>query len=417
MVTTERRTRGDLVAAALIAIAALTAATLLWRFSDARATVSQPAAGEPAPLTSPATLPPSFGQAWSAPSGATPSPLVAGSTVVTADGHDVIGRDPLTGQQRWRYSRDIDLCTAAAAWGHALTVWSKDPRYCSEVTALNGDSGHRADQRNGDAERGTRVLFDGNHATAIGVRYLETWRSDLVRTTQFGAVPAVVNPSKQPRSGCEYRSVAVAADQIGLIEHCPSDGAKADRVTVLKANPKEAEQPEVLFSVTLGVPATLVVAMSGQRTAVLLANPSRLVVFDEKGNQIGGYRVDVPPQLAETGATGAARSAAPGAPAVAETTTAGTAAVYWFTGSSTIALDPSDFRPLWTAEDTMGACVLYARQLLVPTPGGLAVLDAASGQRIGATPVDRGGYRGPVRLAAAGPILLEQRGDQLVALR
>jgi hypothetical protein len=409
VVSTERCTRGDLVAVAVLTIAVLTAAMVLWRFSDARATVSQPAAGgEPVALRDPTALPPSLGQVWSAASGATPMPLVAGSTVVTADGREVVGRDPFTGQPRWRYARDIDLCTAVPAWGNAVTVWTKDPRYCSEVTALDGDSGQRAAQRNGDAERGTRVLFDGTHATAIGGRYLETWRSDLVRTVQYGAVPTPVNPGKQPRSGCGYVSVAVGANQLGLIERCPSDGAAADRLTVLKANPKEAEKPEVVFSVQLGVPATQVLAVSARRTVVLLPSPNRLAVYDEDGNQVGSYRVDfTPPSLAAPPPVG---------PAVADTTT-GSNAVYWFTGSSTVALDPGDFRPLWTVEGTLGSGVLYAGRLLLPAPGQLVVLDAASGERLGATPVDRGGYHGSVRLASAGPVVLEQRGGTLVGLR
>lgn len=419
MVSTERRTSGDLVAVAVIAVAVLTASFLLWRFSDARATVSQPAVGEPPALTVPTALPLSLGQAWSAPSGAAPSPLVAGSTVVTADGREVVGRDPFTGAPRWRYARDIDLCTATSAWGNALTVWSKDPRYCSEVTAIGGDSGKRANQRNGDAERGTRVLFDGTHATAIGGRYLETWRSDLVRTTQYGAVPTPVNPGKQPRSGCTYVSVAVAANQIGLIERCPSDGDNADRLTVLRANPKEAEQPEVVYSVPLLVPAALVVAVSSQRTVVLLPGPNRLAVYDDKGSQVASYRIDF---AAVPEAPASAVSSRPAsAPAVADTTVGpsavGPSAVYWFTGSSTVALDPFEFRPLWTVEGTLGSGVLYAGRLLVPTPGQLVVLEAGSGDRVGATPVDRGGYDGPVRLAAAGPVVLEQRGGTLVALR
>lgn len=410
MVTPERRTRADLVAVAVLVVGTLVAWSLLWHFGDARATVSEPASGAPTQLTSPAALPPSFAEVWRAASAATPVPLVAGnpgSTVVTADGREVIGRDPLTGAQRWRYARDIDLCTATAAWGNALTAWSKDPHYCSEVTSINGDTGRRANQRNGDAERDTRVLFDGVHATAIGQRYLETWRSDLVRTTQYGKVPAPVNPGKQPRKGCTYVSVGVAANEIGIVERCPRDGSvpDGDRLTVLKANPKEAEQPEPVYSVPLGIPAAEVVAVSAQRTAVLLAGPNRLAVYDEHGSQVAVYEVDVRLPTAD-GTT----------PLVADTTvTAG--AVYWFTGDSTIALDPSDFHPLWTVDGTLGSGTIMAGRLLLPTPNELAVLDATTGARIGATPVDRGGYNGPVRMATIGSVVLEQRGPLLVALR
>jgi hypothetical protein len=406
VVTPERRTRGDVVAVAVLVVAVITAATVLWRFSDARATVSEPAVGEAPALVPPTALPPSLAEVWSAPSGATPIPLVAGSTVVTADGREVVGRDPLTGELRWRYARDIDLCTATSAWGQALTVWSKNPRFCSEVTSIGGDSGKRVNQRNGDAERGTRVLSDGTHVTAIGERYLESWRSDLVRTTQYGKVPAPVNPGKQPRTGCSYASIAVAANQIGLIERCPPNDATpdGDRLTVLKANPEHAEQPEPVYSIPLGIQAAQVVAVSANRAVLLLANPTRLAVYNEDGSQVGNNPVDAP---LPTGGP---------APSVAHTT-ASPGAVYWFTGTSTIALDPNDFHPLWTVPGTLGSGVIFAGRLLVPAPGELVVLDAQTGERLGATPVDRGGYDGPVELAAAGPVVLEQRGARLVALR
>jgi hypothetical protein len=89
---------------------------------------------------------------------------------------------------------------------------------------------------------------------------------------------------------------------------------------------------------------------------------------------------------------------------------------YWFTGSATVALD-RDLRPLWTRPGTLGPGSMFAGRLLVPIPGGLSVLDPATGQQIQSLPVDRGRYLGPVGVATAGPVVLEQRGDALVALR
>jgi len=418
----ERRTTGDLVAAALLTIGVLVTAGVLWYYGDARATTSQTAVAEPPALVEPTALPPSLAPVWQQPSGATPVPVVAGGSVVTGDGSEVVGRDPLTGDVRWRYARDIPLCTVVPAvrdndrggdgagngasniggFANALAAFSKDPRYCSEVVMLSGGTGRRAAQRNGDAEAGTHIVTDGTHITAAGARYLETWRSDLVRTTQYGQIAAPVNPGKQPRTGCEYGSLAVASNLIALIERCP--GEQSDRLTVLKANPANSEQPEVNFSVQIGAAGASVVAVSADRVAVLLPDPARLASFDTAGNQVASYplQVEVP--------TSTGRVELP-------VTTVTPAAVYWFTGSSTIALDPTDFTPRWTVEGTLGSGTLMAGRLLLPVPGELAVVDAASGERIGATPVDRGSYRGPVQLATAGSVVLEQRGDVLVALR
>ena len=413
-----RRTTGDLVAAALLSITVVVTAAALWHYSDANATESQTAATEPPLLVSPTALPPSLAPAWQQPSGATAAPVVAGHSVVTGEGSEVVGRDPLTGDVRWRYARDIPLCTVMPAvledlppgttggatrdFENALAAFSKDPRFCSEVVMLDGGTGKRTAQRNGDAEAGTRIVSDGTHITATGTRYLETWRSDLVRTTQYGHVGAPVNPGKQPRTGCEYGSTAVASNQIGLIERCPNEDS--DRLTVLKANPANAETPEVIFSVQAGTRGARVVAVSVDKVAVLLPDPARLVVYDNTGNQLASHPVDIDVPTA----TGTVE---------VPITTITPTAVYWYTGSSTIALDPADFTPRWTVDGTLGPGTLMAGRLLMPKPGELAVLDASTGEQVGDVPVDRGSYQGVVQLAVAGPVVLEQRGGQLGALR
>jgi hypothetical protein len=90
--------------------------------------------------------------------------------------------------------------------------------------------------------------------------------------------------------------------------------------------------------------------------------------------------------------------------------------LYWFTGSATVALDTSDLRPRWTRPGSLGPGSVIAGRLLLPIPGALAVLDTATGEQIGALPVDRGDYRGPVDTAGSGEVILEQRGNTLVAL-
>jgi hypothetical protein len=406
----ERRTRGDLVAAALLTAGVLVTAAVLWHYGDARATTSETATSKPPPFTSATALPPSLAPVWQAPSAATPAPVAAGGSVVTGNGSEVTGRDPLTGEVRWRYARDIPLCTVvptvpagdSATFSNALAAFSKNPDFCSEVVMLAGGTGARVAQRNGDAEAGARILTDGSHITAAGNQYLETWRSDLVRTTQYGHVQASVNPGKQPRSGCEYGSVAVASNLIALIERCPSEDS--DRLTVLKANPANAEQPEVTFSVRIGARGGRVIAVTTDRAAVLLPDPARLVTFDKNGNQIASNPLDI------TVPTNSGKVEPPA-------TTVTPAAVYWYTGSSTIALDPSDLTPRWTIPGTLGPGTLMAGRLLVPMPGELTVLDTGTGARIGGLPVDRGSYQDTVQLATAGPVVLEQRGSQLVALR
>ncbi|MDN5931250.1 MAG: hypothetical protein L0I24_09340, partial [Pseudonocardia sp.] len=89
---------------------------------------------------------------------------------------------------------------------------------------------------------------------------------------------------------------------------------------------------------------------------------------------------------------------------------------YWFTGSSVVALDATELALLWTLPDALGPPVRYGIDLLVPVPGGLRVVDAVRGTPGRLLPVDRPDPAAPVGLAVLGDVLLEQRGDQLVAL-
>lgn len=399
----ERRRRGDITAAALIVAVVLVVVTAVWWVSDARSTTLRPAAS-PLPATSPpepTAIPPSLTQLWRIPSAATPVPVVQGGAVVT--GHDgrVAGRQPFTGAVRWSYRRDLPLCTVAAGGGHVLAV-HREGEHCSEVTALDPIDGSRGPQRTGPLRPPTRLLATGDLIVAIGRHYLEVWRSDLVRTLQYGTVPTPVKPGAQPRIGCSYGSVRVTDSLLGVVERCPDE--PTDRLTVQQADPADEDRPEVTFSTLLPGRGATLVAQSPQRSAVALPDPPRLVVLDGSGRRVTEHALDVP----LVGADPAGGVAA---------TTSGSGVTYWYTGSSTVALGGPQLRPLWSVPQTLGAGTLLGGRLLVPVPAGLAVIDVATGEQLRVLAVDRGSYTGPVATATVGAVVLEQRGDTLVALR
>jgi len=354
-------------------------------------------------------VPAGFVTAWSAPSGATSAPVVVGPAVITADGPTVQGREARTGAIAWSYRRDLPVCTAGAGFpdaegGRVLALYRNrtDGRWCSELTTLRGDTGARAEQRNPDARPGTRVLADGGHVALTGTDHAEVLRSpDLVRTLEYGAIPAPEQPHQQPRSGCRFGSFVLAADQLAVLERCP--GEPTDRLTVLRAVPAIAEQPRQDLSVLLPGNGALLVAHTARRTAVALPGPGRLLVLDEAGMQTGlaplpnGPTGDPPGGVAPVTADGAR--------------------FYWWTGSATVALDAASLLPVWTLPGTLGAGAPYGGALLMPVPAGLAEVDPATGAVRRTVEVPRPDPTAPVALAAHGQMLLEQRAAQLVALR
>ncbi|WP_434450502.1 Rv3212 family protein [Lentzea sp. E54] len=409
------RTRRDFVAIALIAVASVTASVLTWAFSDARATtsVTGPSSWEQLPEVT--ALPPSLAEVWRANSGASLSPVVVQtaakdtgeekpSIVVTGDGGEVNGRDPLTGDVRWTYKRDLPLCVVSTAWGRAMALYSKGTN-CSELTSLDGVTGERRAQRNGDAEPGTALLNEGSHLITTGSKFVEVYRrDDLVRSLEYGSLRAIVNPGKQPRVGCTYGSMVVTTGRFAMVERCPDDAS--DRITILKPNPDKSDEPKVFGSVLTGAKNAQVVAITEKLVAVAVPNPSRLLLFDaETGNQVSEVPIDVPEADFTDPPNHVTR--------VFSTKTN----AFWFTGSKTIALSLETLTPLWTAEGTLGAGTTLAGRAVIPVRDGLRVFEQATGQVVGTIPVNREGHTGPVQLATAGPVVLEQRGGTLVALR
>ena len=358
-------------------------------------------------------VPSGFTEAWRAESGATPVPVVAGPVVVTGDGDAVTGRDALTGEARWSYTRDVPLCTVAAGFpdhdgGRALALF-RNGTWCSELTSLHPDTGTRDRQRNPDVHPGTRLLDGGSLVTATGATYLEVFRSDLVRTVEYGDVPTPRQVGRQPRPECESTGFAATSGRLAVLQRCPDEAA--DRLTVLVPDGAEADKPQEEFSVPLdasggSVSNATLVAVSDDRVAVALPDPPRLEVLDRSGIRVSVTGLDVP-------AADLARPPASGVPVV----TGDDEHVYWWTGSHTVALDGVDLTPVWTVPDTLGPAVRYADGLLVPVPDGVAELDRSTGAVTRTLPVPRADPGAPVVPAVQGEMLLEQRGTELVALR
>jgi hypothetical protein len=400
----ERRRRGDLLAAGVLVLVLAVATTLVIVTSPAAHTRSEPAE-RPVPPVPPAppAVPAALTEIWRAPSAATNPPVAVGPVVVTGDDGTVVGRDPLTGQRRWSYQRNLPLCTVGAGWGRAIAVY-RNGRYCSEVTSLDAETGARGPQRNSDVPVGTRLLFNGYLVAATGSDHLETWRSDLVKTMEYGDLPAEVQPGTQPRPDCLHVSVAVSGGRVGVLERCP--GEAGDRLTVLLPDQTEQDRPNESVSVVLPGSGARLVALSDSREAVLLTNPTRLSVRGADGAEVASYSLDLPPD-----------DLAGDPPGEVVPTTEIPGAIVWWTGSRVIALDADDLHPLWTVPGALGAGTLLAGAPVLPVPGGLVEVNPADGRVLRTVAVNRGDYLGPVALAATGPVLLEQRGPTVVALR
>lgn len=407
MLAPERRTRADIIAAIGIAVAVLLAAVVVWARGDATGTESVTAA-EPATTPSAAVeLPTSLRELWHAPDDASERALVAGGAVVTASDGTVTGRDPETGAELWHYRRDMPLCGVEAQFGMVVAVY-RDQRGCSQATMLSGNDGARRTARSSYMDDEVRLSVDGTYLLAQGEDRLEMWRSDLVRTVEYGYVDAPVNVKTQPRKGCTLLSAASSSSRLAVLESCPDDAAT--RLTVMNPSPKDNTVPEEYGSHVLTGPDAQardakVVAVSDSK--ILLYQPGadlgsesvppRLSVFDGNGNPLATYELAAPmddPRTARVGSVSLVH-----------------------TGSELIALNSATFEPQWTLPGAIGTPAAMATRLLVPVRDAVVAVDLVTGAEVARIPVDRSADAdADISLAVLGEIVLEKRGDTLYAL-
>jgi len=406
MVRPERRTKGDILAAAAIAVVVAATASLIWWTSDARATVSRPA-GVPAPTPTPAReVPAALKQLWTAASPATTAPVVVSGTVATGDGRRVDGRDPGTGQVRWSYARDSDLCGVSWIYHLAVAVY-KDDRGCGQVSTLDGATGRRGPARSGYADPRVRLSSDGTTVLSAGDTRLELWRSDMVRMLAYGETDARVKPSARGlHSGCRLVSAAASSSAVSVLEICAN---QADLRLVLLRPGKEDDEPQQHVVAEPGIGANsgaVVLAVWENNTAVYLPGSSgaqpRVDVVDDTGTTVSSTLLPKPPS------TSAAVSQAG-------------SLVTWWTGDSLMVFDGSSLTLRYTiaaGETTapLGPGVMMAGRLLVPVTGAIGVYDPVSGANERYIPVNRAPSGSAVVPAVSGSRVFEQRGDTVVAL-
>ncbi|GAA3953599.1 Rv3212 family protein [Gordonia caeni] len=407
----ERRTRLDLVITALLVVAALAAALILWWTAPARSTESVTAEQEPATPLPTESLPTELHELWRAPSGATQVPSVGKATVVTGDGGTMTGRDPATGDELWHYTRDAELCAAVAAWpggeNDALGVY-RNSRGCSEVTALDAGTGARKGNRSSDADAEITLSYDKTFALAAGDTRLETWGSNLVRGIEYGRVDAPVNPDVAPeRDRCRLFSAASGGDRVAVIERCAPDTGY--RLTVLSSTLTSEEKVREWGS------HQITDTSHGAPPVVVAVTDDTVSVYDggadsgaDAGPTVRLFGVDAVQQSART-VEGEATPPTGSLPLTAR------ALVTYWTGRSTVVLDGGTGQPRIQISDTIGPGEV-ATGLLVPVAGAVSVRDPVSGRELRRIPVDRGDYTGIVSLRVLGPYVIEQRGDEVVAL-
>ncbi len=390
-----------LAAAAIVVVLAITAG-LIWWTSDARATISRPAATPLPSLKSAHGVPTSLHELWTAPSPKTTRPVIAGGAVVTGAGREVDGRDPGTGNVLWTYARDVDLCGVTYVYNDAVAVYP-DSRGCGQVTTIDGQTGRRHYARTAYADDVVALSSDGSTVLSAGKTRLELWRSDMVRMISHGALDARIKPGVPAQPLCGLSSAAASSGMVSVLEACPG---QADLRLNLLIPADQEDEPKSKIVQLPGVPVgsgARVIAVSDTTTAIYVPTPKPVVnVIDDTGNTIASTVLAGP-------ASPQATTSRPGD------------LVTWWTGDSVMVFDANGMKYKYTVsplngQAPVGPAAMMAGKLMVPVTTGYDVFDPQTGAGVVHIALSRPPSQTAVVPAVAGSTVLEQRGDAVVAL-
>jgi hypothetical protein len=190
---------------------------------------------------------------------------------------------------------------------------------------------------------------------------------------------------------------------VSVLEACPNQ--EDLRLTLLRPGEDE-DTPELKYVTQSGVTVdsgAQVVAVSDTTTAVYVPTPKPVVnIVDETGSTIASTPVPRP------------------ASANATMSRAGDL-ITWWTGDSVMVFSANGIKYKYTVSPTgvnapVGPATAMAGRLLVPVTSGYDVFDPISGKGDHHIPLQRPPSPDAVVPAVAGTTVLEQRGDEIVAL-
>ncbi len=400
MNTPLRRTRGDLIATGVIAgVSALLLGTAFFT-APARDAHLVSAEEEQQDYGQLAVVPKSFSEGFTlTDTSGRDQPLVANGLIVTYNDHTLTATTP-EGETVWTYERPNELCLVDQAWGKVVATY-RDNAGCGDVVAIDAKTGSYAGTRSAIApERVVRLASNDRVGYASSER-AEVWRSDLVRTVEYGYVEAKQEPDMQPHE-CTITSALTRTELVAVTEVC-DDGAF---LRLQEATPEDSRKPEVLADVEIS-PDAYLVAISQDAAAVYDPTASEVRGYNKEGTSISSSSV---PQMdsPEIGPDGIIKNL-PVADLPHHMT-------YW-ENNSLLLMEPAALAVTGVFQGALGTGFSAGEKLLYASDSGIAVVDWDKNAVDTIIPVDRGGYTGPVHITSAGATVVEKRGDQVVVLR
>lgn len=352
------------------------------------------------------TVPTNLHESFSLPNEPVPGQYRAvsahGLTITHAD-HTLTATNP-DGSEAWTYERtDAELCSLSAAWGKIVATY-KTGVGCGDTVAIDAATGEYDSTRSAINSDEVVPISSNDRIGTVSTDRIDLWRSDMVRTVEYGDVEAKQEPDKQPHEDCTLTSALTRTENLALTESCP-DKPNTTWLRFQDTTPDDSRQPDIAADVDIATNGARLVAVGQKAAAVYRPGPHPSIEsYNNEGKKLDSSPAEPSPAI-DTGDS-------PFAPATADLPHHMT----WFDGSRLYLFKPSDLSVDRIVEEAIGTPIAVNEQMLVPTKEGIAVMDWSTGKTLRTVPVDRGAYRGAVYLTLAGDTIVETRGDNVVGL-
>ncbi|RNE48735.1 hypothetical protein [Corynebacterium alimapuense] len=403
-----RRTRGDLIATGVISAVCVAAVAGVWLTAPIRDSELTPAAAEYSSTAELSAVPESLSQEWTRSDEQLPGvfhPVTVNGVIASVEGQTVTAVDQ-SGETLWSYTRNLDLCSMAGAWGKIVITY-RSAAGCGDVVSIDAGTGQYDATRSSIAPLEVVPVVSNDRIGTAGRQRLELWRSDLVRTVEYGEVEGIQEPGLQPHQDCDIESALTRTELLAVTESCPDNPGTWLRLQ--ETSPEDARKPEINQDIYLPTGGSRLVAIAQEAVTVFVPGlQPELISYSDSGQELS--RTPVESAALIDAAVDSEQS--PFAPVTADLPHH----MSWFDGERLYLFSPTELSPIRIYEDVVGTAVAVGDDLLVPTVEGIAVTNPDTGVVERIIPVDRAGYEGMVTLAIAGETIVEKRGDELFGL-
>ena len=240
-----------------------------------------------------------YHETWRAPADSiNHAPLALNGLVISTNQGDdsttIQALDASNGAVVWTYTRDVPLCSLSKAW-NTIVADFRTGVGCGDVVSINSTSGTYHSTRSSLASTDVVPISSNDRVGIVSQERVELWRSDLVRTVEYGDVPAKAEPAQQPHEECEISSALTRQELLAVVEACPGEDNTYEYVRLQKTTPEESRKPEISSDIALPGTGNEIVAIGESAVALYSPERSSIMTYNTKGQMTHEHAVSESP--------------------------------------------------------------------------------------------------------------------------